>query len=72
MPVKQKKSRAAGRFGTRYGSAVKSRFIKIEDKQRQKQKCPLCNKIGIKRLSNGIWYCKKCDKKFTGDTYYIN
>jgi len=71
MPTKLKKTKSAGRFGARYGRAVKVRLTKIEDKQKKKQKCPYCNKLGVKRLSKGIWKCSKCNKKFASDTYYL-
>ena len=72
MPSKTKKTKAAGRFGVRYGRAVKVKFVNIESKQRKKQKCPYCGKLGVKRLSKGIWNCKKCGKKFASDTYYLS
>jgi large subunit ribosomal protein L37Ae len=71
MPSKSKKSRAAGRFGARYGRNVKSKLANVEDKQRKKQTCPYCGKIGIKRVSKGIWNCPRCEKKFASDTYYL-
>lgn len=72
MATKSKKSKASGRFGSRYGTKVRRKLVKVEDKQRIKQKCPFCEKLGVKRLSNGIWECKKCDKKFAGNTYYLD
>jgi large subunit ribosomal protein L37Ae len=74
MPSKSKKTKSAGRFGARYGKRVRDRLVKIESKQRIKQKCPYCGKEGVKRLSKGIWQCtrKKCSKKFASDTYYLN
>jgi len=71
MPSKSKKSKSAGRFGARYGRSVRNKLVNVEQKQRKKQKCPYCGKIGLKRLSKGIWHCKKCDKKFASDTYYL-
>ncbi len=73
MATKTKKSRAAGRFGARYGKTVKAKLTRVEDKQRKKQKCPFCGKIGVKRLSKGIWQCtrKKCGKKFASNTYHL-
>ncbi len=71
MPTKLKKTKSAGRFGPRYGKKVRAKLVKVESEQRKKQKCPFCNKVGLKRLSNGIWQCSKCDKKFAGDTYKI-
>ncbi|MFH1801307.1 MAG: 50S ribosomal protein L37ae [archaeon] len=72
MPSKLKKIKSAGRFGARYGKTVKARLVKVEEKQRKKQKCPYCSKIGVKRLSSGIWHCRKCGKKFASNTYYLN
>ncbi len=71
MPTKTKKVKSAGRFGARYGRAVKTKLVKIETKQRKKQKCPYCGKLGVKRLSKGIWKCYKCNKKFASDVYYL-
>jgi len=71
MPSKSKKSRSSGRFGARYGRSVRTKTANVEQKQRKKQKCPYCGKPGVKRLSKGIWDCKKCGKKFASDTYYL-
>jgi len=71
MASKLKKTKSAGRFGARYGKKVRVKTVKIESKQRLKQKCPFCSRFGAKRLSKGIWKCSKCDKKFASDTYYL-
>jgi large subunit ribosomal protein L37Ae len=72
MPTKSKKSKSAGRFGARYGKTVRNRLVKVEEKQRKKQRCPFCGKPGAKRISKGIWKCPKCNKKFASDAYYLN
>jgi len=69
MP-KTKKVKAAGRFGVRYGRRVRTKIAEVEGVQRKKQSCLFCNGVA-KRLSKGIWQCKKCNKKFAGHTYYI-
>jgi large subunit ribosomal protein L37Ae len=71
MPNKSKKTKSAGRFGARYGKRAKDKLVKVEVKQRIKQKCPFCEKLGAKRLSKGIWECSKCDKKFAGGAFYL-
>jgi len=71
MATKSKKTKSAGRFGVRYGKKVRDKLVQVESKQRKKQKCPFCKRLGVKRLSKGIWKCSKCDKKFAGDTYHI-
>ena len=71
MPTKSKKTKSAGRFGARYGKTVRNKLVKVEVKQRKKQKCPFCEKLGAKRLSKGIWQCSKCSKKFASNVYYL-
>jgi large subunit ribosomal protein L37Ae len=72
MATKLKKTKSAGRFGARYGSRVKARLVAIESKQRKKQTCPFCKRLGAKRISKGIWECSKCDKKFAHNAYYLD
>jgi large subunit ribosomal protein L37Ae len=62
---------ATGRFGVRYGQATKKRIDAIEKIQRKKQKCMFCNGRA-KRLSKGIWQCKRCGKKFAGHAYFLS
>ncbi len=64
-----KKITARG-FGARYGKKVREKYGKVEAKQRKKQECPFCKGIA-KRISKGIWKCKKCKKKFASGAYYI-
>lgn len=73
MPTKSKKTKSTGRFGARYGKRVKDNVVKVESKQRKKQKCPFCGKLGVKRVSKGIWQCtrKSCGKKFASGTFYL-
>lgn len=73
MTSKLKKNKSAGRFGARYGKRARSAIIAVEQKQRKKQKCPFCGKEGVKRISKGIWKCKRktCEKKFASDIYYL-
>ncbi|MEK6983744.1 MAG: 50S ribosomal protein L37ae [Nanoarchaeota archaeon] len=59
------------RFGARYGRKLKLKFSKIEVEQRRHHKCPYCGKMAVKRLAVGIWQCKKCSSKFTGQAYSI-
>jgi len=72
MTAKRKKIKAAGRFGAGYGTRVKKRLNEIEASQRKKQKCPHCLKLGVKREAAGIWYCRKCKKRFAGNAYRLN
>jgi large subunit ribosomal protein L37Ae len=69
MAVKKKKVGAAGRFGAGYGKP-RERLVAVEMKQRKKQDCPFCEGRAV-RLSNGVWKCNRCEKKFAGGTYYL-
>ena len=71
MATKSKKTKSAGRFGARYGNRIKDRLVKVEEKQRIKQKCPFCEKLGVKREAKGIWKCPKCKKRFASGTFHL-
>ena len=71
MKIKQKLG-SVKRFGARYGRKLKLKFFEIESEQRKLHKCPYCNKIAVKRMSVGIWNCKKCNAKFAGKAYSIS
>ena len=68
--MRTKKVKAAGRFGARYGTRVRRKIAEVESIQRKKQECIFC-KGTVKRVSTGIWQCKKCNKKFAGHAYYL-
>jgi len=69
--IKEKVYGSTKRFGARYGISLKKRFGAIEKVQRSKQKCPYCHAIRVKRISAGIWNCRKCGAKFTGRAYSL-
>lgn len=71
MTTKSKKTKSAGRFGARYGKKVRNMLVQVESKQKKRQKCPFCKRLGVKRLASGIWKCPKCNKKFAGDSYTV-
>jgi len=68
--VRTRKVKSSGRFGARYGRSVRTKITEIETLQRKKQHCLFCNGIA-KRVSKGIWECKKCDKRFASHAYYL-
>jgi len=71
MATKTKKVGSAGRLRVGYGKKLREKIRDVEKLQKNKQKCPYCKKEGIKRISNGIWLCKKCDKKFSSNSYCV-
>ena len=70
-PIFKMKGKSTKRFGARYGGSVKHNFAKIEALQKTKYKCPYCHYFKVKRLSTGLWFCSKCNAKFTGKAYTI-
>jgi len=56
-------------FGTRYGAALRKRYIKVLTELRRPHKCPTCSTEAVKRVSVGVWNCKKCGVTFTGGAY---
>jgi len=60
----------AGRFGPRYGRTIRATVSKIEIEEKKRHICPKCNMPYVKRVSSGIWRCKKCGTKFAGLAYY--
>jgi len=70
--TKTKKVGIAGKFGPRYGKKLRKLIIEVGKKQKTKKLCPYCKKVSqIKKLSIGIWNCKKCNKTFTGKAYTL-
>ena len=70
--VTKEKLGSVKRFGARYGRKPKEKFAKIEKEQRKLHKCPYCNKVKVKRIAVGIWYCRKCNAKFAGKAYSVS
>jgi large subunit ribosomal protein L37Ae len=73
MGHKTKKVGITGRYGARYGSVNRKRAREVLDRMKSKNiTCPKCKtKDSIQRVSTGIWYCRKCESKFTGGAYSI-
>jgi len=69
--AKTKKVGITGRFGSRYGRKAKRTVKSIEEKMKKDHTCPQCDRIGVKRVSTGIWKCRKCSAVFTGGAYVL-
>ncbi len=69
MGKRTKKVGITGRFGPRYGSTIRKRVKKIEERMKQPHGCPQCRTKAVKRVSVGIWKCRKCNYKFSGGAY---
>lgn len=70
MAKRTKKVGPAGRFQARYGVRTRTQIRNIEIEQRAKHICPNCGHKKVKRISTGIWQCRKCGIKFAGGAYH--
>ena len=69
MARRTRKVGRTGRFGPRYGLSVRRRAHAIEKAQYQVHRCPRCLTGRLRRVSTGIWQCRKCAHKFAGGAY---
>ncbi|GFO96530.1 50S ribosomal protein L37Ae [groundwater metagenome] len=67
--AKGRKTRSAGRFGTRYGVKNRKLVADIEEKMHADYACSKCGAVKMKRIATGIWKCTKCEVTFTGGSY---
>ena len=67
--AKGRKTRSAGRFGTRYGVKNRKLVADIEEKMHADYACKKCGAIKVKRIASGIWKCTKCEATFAGGSY---
>ena len=69
IKAKGRKSRSAGRFGTRYGVKNRKLVADIEEKMHADYACAKCGADKLKRTATGIWQCTKCKATFAGGSY---
>ncbi|HEY9247395.1 MAG TPA: 50S ribosomal protein L37ae, partial [Candidatus Methanoperedens sp.] len=69
IKAKGRKSRSAGRFGTRYGTKNRKLVADIEERMHADYACTKCGAVKLKRTATGIWTCTKCKATFTGGSY---
>ncbi len=69
MSKRTKKVGSVGRYQARYGVRARTVIRNIELIQKGKQECPTCGHKKVKRISTGIWQCRKCGAKYAGGAY---
>ena len=63
-------SNTAKRFGARYGNILRKKVSRIESSSRARHKCRSCGRDKVvKRISYGVWKCRKCGFEFVGRAY---
>ena len=72
MASKKTNTGSAKRYGARYGRQLRLKVNNVEKQYKGKNECPYCKKIGTKRQAVGIWFCTKCNTKFSGKAYSMN
>nr|MDO8112927.1 50S ribosomal protein L37Ae [Candidatus Sigynarchaeota archaeon] len=72
MARRTKKVGITGRFGARYGTSVRYRVKKCESYKLAAAKCPRCQAKAVRRVSVGLWACRKCGATFTGGAYTLS
>lgn len=68
MP-RMRKTGLGGGLATRYGTAPRRRYIEVLTQMRRPHECPRCQIRAARRLSVGIWECRRCGYQFTGGAY---
>ena len=63
------KNKPNARFGSRYGKRIRVAVLNAEEKYKHSKKCPFCSRIAVRRVSSGVWKCKKCSVKFASGAY---
>ena len=66
---KMKKVGPTRGLGVRYGSTVRKRYMRATAGLKKKHRCPQCSFVRVKRVSVGVWKCRKCDYTFAGGAY---
>jgi len=66
---KRRRPKLTAMIRTRGGLSVRRRWISIVAKMRERHTCPRCGMKAVKRVSVGVWECRKCGFKFSGGAY---
>ncbi|MFX0046517.1 MAG: 50S ribosomal protein L37ae [Candidatus Hermodarchaeota archaeon] len=67
--MRKRKRPGVSHFGARYGRSVRNKLFKIQVELRKKHPCQNCGASAVRRVSVGIWKCRKCGVTFSGGAY---
>lgn len=57
---------------TRYGTTTRKKVDAVKELTSAKYKCPRCKHYSMKRVSSGIWECRKCGLRIASDAYKMS
>ncbi len=69
MSKRTLKAGIVGRLGPRYGVRIRRRVQEVEELERQRHSCPRCLAKSVKRVSSGVWRCRRCGLTFAGGAF---
>jgi len=69
LPVEMARKKESSALGVKYGFSVRERHMQVLKRRRAKYNCPRCSTGILKRLSVGVWSCRKCNYTFAGGAY---
>ena len=69
MSRKTVKAGVVGRLGPRYGVRIRRRVQEVEAVQKQRHSCQKCLAKSVKRVSSGVWRCRRCGLIFAGGAF---
>jgi large subunit ribosomal protein L37Ae len=72
MTRRTKKVGVAGTLGPRYGVRIRKQINTVLTAKNQSYECPRCKHVAVRRVSSGIWRCRRCELKFAGGAYSPN
>ena len=67
--VRKRRVNPVGRLGVRYGKRVRRKLAEAEADLRRRHYCQNCGGRAVKRVSVGVWRCRKCGFTFAGAAY---
>ena len=72
MGKRTKKLGIMGKFGTRYGAALKKMAKKLCESTAATYVCPFCGKDAIRRVAVSVWRCRRCEKILAGGAWQLS
>ncbi len=63
------RKKESGALGVKYGFSLRERYVRVLKKRKARYNCPRCGTGFLKRLSIGVWSCRKCGYTFAGGAY---